>query len=101
MDTTDSTLSFEISDIFHIDQQVCIWGRCTGRTIGINDTFQMLLKHNQTTTSHPIDLKVEKIYASQSFVDVLQTNCSGGLYLVGQGVDILETQAEITNACLH
>lgn len=100
MTTSTSSLSFEISDIFHINQQICIWGRCTGRTIGINDTFQLLFKPNQTTPSHPIEFNVEKIYTLRSFVDALPTNCTGGLYVVGLGIHQLEAQAEITSACL-
>lgn len=100
---------FEVEDIFPYKDGFGLGGRCTAGTIKIGDVFAFVLNEKKEYIEGRSDwmrrqlvgkvsLVVSEIqYFNKSILE-LQTNHAGGLYVVGQGAELLLPHCEIESA---
>jgi hypothetical protein len=107
--TSQMKCRFEVEGITPYKKGFGLSGRCTAGPIKIGDVFVFVLKkkteHSEDHTVSPqresigkINLVVNEIqYFNKSILE-LQTSHSGGLYVLGEGAELLSQGCDIESA---
>ncbi|MEI2431764.1 hypothetical protein RDV84_09935 [Lysobacter yananisis] len=100
---------FEIEDVVPYKDGIGLMGRCISGPVRVGDVFVCIGKIEaernemgevvvKKQPGMPINMKVLEIIYFNRSVEELAVGCSGGLYVVGEGRELLAARHEVSSS---